>query len=56
MAKKTEFDPKLTWLCEECGAAQPESKDPPDNCHWCAYTYFDNLADVLKRTGQKHEA
>ncbi|MEY4507943.1 MAG: hypothetical protein RLZZ450_65 [Pseudomonadota bacterium] len=46
MAKK--FNHKRTWLCEECGAAQAESDNPPDSCQWCACQFFDNLHDVLK--------
>lgn len=49
MAKQRPLDTKQCWLCEECGEAHDELKDPPDNCKWCGYRFFSNLFDILKQ-------
>lgn len=35
------------WVCEDCGRANI-GDNPPDECYWCAHTYFENLADILR--------
>lgn len=45
MAKTSKpVDPKKVWLCEECGTPH-EGVNPPDDCSWCGYKYFENLHD-----------
>lgn len=48
--KKNNVDPKQHWVCLDCGRPNI-GIDPPDECEWCAFTFFDNLFDMLKESG-----
>lgn len=49
MAKKTEssapLDLKRFWVCEQCSCVW-EGVDPPENCDYCSYPYFQNCFDL----------
>lgn len=51
MAKKEKpqppWDPKRYWRCEDCGHVHEDLADPPDDCAYCGYRYFVNMADEL---------
>lgn len=50
MPKKKPYDPKHGWLCESCGHYH-EGENPPDECDFCGYAFFENLADRLEAAG-----
>ena len=47
--KAPNVDPKQHWVCEDCGRPNI-GESPPDECVFCAHTYFDNLADMIARS------
>jgi rubrerythrin len=52
--KKVSADLKKNWVCEDCGRPNVGTS-PPDECQYCAHTYFDNLYDMLQRSGGSGE-
>jgi rubrerythrin len=43
-------DPKQHWVCEDCERPHVQP-NPPDACEGCGHVYFDNLFDMLMRSG-----
>jgi rubrerythrin len=56
MAKKKlvlpPIDPKHWWVCEKCRSIW-EGVNPPDECSYDGYTYFENMYDIDPTFGQE---
>lgn len=44
---RRDWAPERFWQCEDCGHVHEEMADPPDECAYCGYRYFTNMADDL---------